>query len=243
MSSFAPPLRWSIGVTTVPSRIGSLLPATLRSLAKAGFPAPTLYVDGDGLLGALNGLYSFSVVRSSPVGHLGNWIAALIGVYTSAPLSDRFALFEDDLEAVEGLREYLETVPYPEKGYLNLLTHDHNLTLTNGEEGWHPSDQRGRGAVGLVFDRRTLRDLLSSMEFVDRPYKAALHNGIACADGMVLESLKKAGYTEYIHCPSLLQHLGIVSTMPKHMYGTVAGYRTGYNPMLSVHNKQLAGYT
>ena len=39
-------MKWSYGVTTVPKRLGDLLPRTLASLSKSGFPKPRLFVDG-----------------------------------------------------------------------------------------------------------------------------------------------------------------------------------------------------
>ena len=38
------PLRWVYGVTTVPERRADLLPRTLVSLDRAGFPSPRIFV-------------------------------------------------------------------------------------------------------------------------------------------------------------------------------------------------------
>lgn len=220
-------MEWAYGITTVPSRLETFLPATMESLAVAGFDDPILFVDGAGDTTHLP-QYSGLVIRCPKVGHLGNWYSSLISLYVTHPKADRYALFEDDLLACSNLREYLDRCPYPPEGYWNLLTHDVNLHLTKGRRGWHASNQKGKGAVGLVFSGDVLRKLMKTPGFVERPW----NDKRKCADGMVIDCLKPEGVTEYIHYPSLLQHVGLESTMPGHKYGTVKGFMgTNYNPL------------
>jgi hypothetical protein len=65
--------------------------------------------------------------------------------------------------------------------------------------------------VGLVFYRDAVLDLLTSRHFVERPMDA--HRGWRAIDGGIVESLNKAGWREWVHSPSLLQHIGMVSSM------------------------------
>lgn len=160
------------------------------------------------------------------IGHLGNWMLALLELYVSNPLADKYALFEDDLICCSHLREYLDHCEYPERGYWNLITQPTNMQVQDGPEmGWHPSRQYGRGAVGLVFSQKIVQELLTSGDFIRRP----LHSKRG-ADGMVMDALKKKGIKEYIHYPGLIQHQESVSTLG-HKYGAVGVFRgEDYDP-------------
>lgn len=223
-------MNWAYGITTVPSRVeNGLLAQTVYSLANAGFDLPTLFIDG-----GCECLLGLPIVINCPaIGHLANWLRAIVHLYAVNPNADAYVLFEDDLIACPNLREYLERAKWPEKGYLNLLTHDSNYELieTLGP-GWWASNQRGRGAVGLVFTQQAVRDLITSQEFVNRPKSP--HN---CADGMVIEALKPLGYVEYVHNPSLVQHMGLTSTLPLHEYGKMKAYSEGFDPLTLLSEK------
>lgn len=221
-------MNWAYGITTVANRADKLLPETVASLARAGFDQPILFVDGmdpnwKPPSESLRGL----VFHEPASGHVVNWITALAHLYSAAPEADRYALFEDDLLAVSNLREYLDNCEYPARGYWNLITHPENLVMTGGKNGWHLSNQMGRGAVGLVFNREAAGYLLRSMGLTERTKYAAL----PAADGMVIDSLKPLGYKEYIHCPTLLQHTGGGQSTMGHPYGEMAGWLgEGYDP-------------
>lgn len=213
-------MNWAYGITTVPERVDTLLKTTLESLTKAGFDKPILFVDG------LTAEYSPPlnvggvVIFHPKVGHIPNWQLCLLHLYSTQPNADRYAIFEDDLLATKNLRQYLDHTPYPERGYWNLLTHPENLLLTNGDEGWHLSNQRGRGAVGLVFNREIARAILSSHIFLDRSAC-----GSVAADGMVMDSVHILGYREHIHFPTLLQHVGGNQSTMGHQYGEMPAWR------------------
>lgn len=230
INSVAPvvaPEPWACGVTTIPGRVKTLLPQTLQSLHKAGFPAPWIFMDGACDIGQLDN-YGGLVIRHPGGGHLANWYLAMTTLYTSFPKAERYAIFEDDLLCCPNLRSYLDSCPYPAPGYLNLLTHDCNLVLTGPVHGWHKSNQRGKGAVALVFDREAAQALLSCREFINRPADRKRK----CADGVVCDSLIPQGYTEWVHYPSLVQHVGVESSLG-HEYGLVGGFRSGYDPLAS----------
>jgi hypothetical protein len=164
------------------------------------------------------------------IGPFGNWLLGLWELYIRNPNAERYAMFQDDLLAVRNLRAYLErTTAWPgTKAYWNLLTFTATVdvakssdsnealrpTMTEpGEEyvGWYPSNQLGRGAVALVFDREGLTTLLSSRKLVEHPRDAT--HGHRRIDGIVIDCLKDAGYREFVHWPSLVQHVGELSTI------------------------------
>lgn len=131
--------------------------------------------------------------------------------------------------------EYRRGKPRP-RGYLNLYTMPSNdslipkhgggaregngLTPPRPIEGWFLANQYGRGAVALVFDSYTVRALLTSRHFIERPMavgpgKGGRPAGQVKVDGGILEALKKCEprIWEYCHYPSLVQHTGEVSSM------------------------------
>jgi hypothetical protein len=205
-------LTWSYGVTTVPERIGDLLPRTLNSLKKAGFGNPHLFLDkcpDSSIYAKFNLPFT---CHSKNIRTFGNWVTALWELYVLNPHADRYALFQDDFVTYPNLREYLDGCEYPEKGYWNLLTfHENQKLIQNKPEGWHLASQNGRGAVALVFNIEAVTSLLSHEHMINRPKsKTRGHKSI---DGGIVESFRKMGWKEFIHNPSLVQHTGLQSSM------------------------------
>lgn len=209
-------MKWSYGITTVPSRMCECFPVTLDSLRRAGFDKPIVFVDG------ANGGHEYFgteiVYRPSNVGTVANWILAILEVYLRDPHADRYAMFQDDFITYRNLRTYLESVPYPAKSYLNLYTFPQNQELCGPQSGFYRSNQNGLGAVALVFDREAIISLFSGSDHLmrkptDRTLYGTRERGRILIDGGIVESMNKAGYTEYVHNPSLVQHIGQVSSM------------------------------
>lgn len=208
-----PQVQWAYGVTTVPSRYITTLASTLSSLQEAGFAKPRLFVDGtepvppylisQGKVG--------QVTYRDNIKTAGNWILAAWELYLRQPDADRYAIFQDDFVTYRNLRAYLDSYPYPAKGYLNLYTFPENEKLANGRRGFYRSNQLGRGAVGLVFSREAMITLLGSNHLAIKPQHPK--RPTSAIDGAVSEAMKKAGWSEYVHSPSLVQHTGIVSSM------------------------------
>jgi len=210
-------IRWAYGVTTVPRRLNTLFPKTLASLARAGFDKPRLFVDGPS-----DGFERFGLpitARGENIRTAGNWTLALAELYVREPLYERYAIFQDDFVTYRNLRQYLTKIPYPEKTYLNLYTFPENQELAKGRNGFYPSNQRGKGAVALVFNREAVITLLSSQHIVRRPQT---QNGWRKIDGGVVEAMRIAGWKEMVHNPSLVQHIGVLSSMgnPEHPSAT-----------------------
>lgn len=207
-------MRWSYGLTTVPKRKDTPLPRTLASLARAGFDSPRLFVDGaDNTCYTVGANYAYTF-HNPRVFAYANWLLGLLELYLRDPTADRFAMFQDDFVTYRNLREYLERSPYPVKSYLNLYTFPMNQRLAPPDPtkehsqkiGWFPANQLGRGAVALVFDRLAVQNLLSQQHTIMRVMDA--QRGIRAIDGGVITAMKNAGFMEYCHNPSLVQHTG-----------------------------------
>ena len=209
------PKTWAYGVTTVSERMDNLLPRTLRSLAKAGFNEPRLFIDGTLNTSECACGFDLEVTTRYPViKTFGNWILALWELYVRDPTAWRYAIFQDDFVTYPNLREYLNRCEWPtEKGYFNLLTFMDNEDLVHeGNNGWVQSHQWGRGAVALVFDRDAVTTLLAQPHLANKPRVAGWRQWRKI-DGTILEAFRQAGYEEYVHVPSLVQHTGDVSVI------------------------------
>lgn len=220
---------WSYGVTTVPARRRDLLPRTLASLKRAGFDRPRLFVDGDQDAASWAKEFGLDVSSRYPtIKTFMNWGLALGELYGRIPNADRYALFQDDLVTYKNLRQYLESLPFPNAGYLNLYTFADNepvirnkrtgfveaceLPARKGGVKYHGRQQQaGRGAVALVFDRQGVLNLLGSQHMLERPQHAV--KGWRKVDGGIVTAMNKANYWEFVHNPSLVQHTGRYSTM------------------------------
>lgn len=224
-------LSWAYGVTTVPERRDALLKRTLASLKLAGFPSPRLFVDNCKDPGEYKEFGLEITTRHPRIRTHMNWVLALYELYGREPNAQRYALFQDDFVTYRNLCSYLEQTPYPDGGraYLNLYTFPSNQALCpkakdgNEQVGWYPSNQLGRGAVALVFSREATLELLCSRHMVDRPMDP--NRGHKAVDGGIVTALKKVGYREYVHNPSLVQHMGDVSVMGNKPHQKAGSFR------------------
>lgn len=206
---------WAYGVTTVkvPER-AKLLAATLASLHAGGFDAPQIFIDGGGPVEFDNGWTCRVNEKGERLGAYGNWLLALIELHVRHPKADRYAVFQDDITCVKNLRTYLEHCRYPSQGYWNLYTFMENEQLVG--KGWQQSvmrggsgvEQGGRGAQALCFSREAVNLLLRQPDIA-----ANIQISKRRIDGVVVDAMNKAGWREYVHGPSLVQHVGVHSTV------------------------------
>lgn len=218
------PTIWSYGITTVPERRHTTLPRTLHSLALAGFPSPHLFIDGGNELEVQSDGAALltRTVRIPRTTIFLNWYLGLAELYGRNPNAHRYAMFQDDFVTYRNLRQYLEKVPYPEKGYLNLYTafNSNEPVIRNKPVGWYEASllnpgepwQTGRGAIALVFSNDAVRTLLTAPSFINKPQAADKVIATRKLDGGIVTAMNMAGYREYIHNPSLVQHTGDIST-------------------------------
>jgi hypothetical protein len=197
------------GICTVPARRKTTLPRTLASLAKAGFTAPVLSVDGDGDKAGWEAEFGLPVLcHPSRIGSPRNWVGLIENLLTGQ--ADLFLIFEDDILSVKNLRTYLETVPPPDNGYGNLglwpKNHETLKRRNHLQRGWQLSNQRGLGAQGLIFTRETITRILAKLEI----------SRATVIDGPVVDAAKCAGIREYVHYPSLVDHQISPSVMGHH---------------------------
>lgn len=217
--------RWETAVTTVPSRVYTTLLPTLESLANGGFDQPRLFVDGHlDLVPRWFDQYR-THIHDQKVFAFGNWLLALHTMLIISPDCDFYAIFQDDVRSSKNVRQFVEASGFPEKkSYLNLVTYPVNhpgvdVPVNQGYEGWHLSNQRGKGAQALIFDREGVMALLSNEQFNRRCLDLSIDGrgrirGRKNIDGGVCDCLVgQLGYKEYVHSPSMMSHLNDVPSV------------------------------
>lgn len=204
---------WSYGITTVPMRLGDTFPRTLASLKQAGFNQPVLFVDGCADPTLYKQFNLEMSIHTTRLRTFGNWLLALMELYIREPHANFYAIFQDDLIASRNLKSYIETVPYPGHGYLNLYTFPQNQQICpEGYLGWYPSNQRGRGALAIVMNRECLLGVLKSETIINKPQDPK--RGYKSVDGALVTAMEAMPrFKEYVHNPSLVMHTGEVSSI------------------------------
>ena len=154
-----------------------------------------------------------------------NWILGMWELYARNPNADRYAIFQDDVAAYKNLRGYLDRCEFPERGYWNLFTFMENERRVMGQSGWVESNQTGRGALGLVFNRDAVVEILSNADYIVRwPQNEA--RGDSIIDGQIVKALRREGWTEYVHAPSLVEHTGqLAGSMSKLVHPAAKTFR------------------
>lgn len=201
---------WAYGITTVPSRFHQYLPTTINSLKQGGFDNPVLFVDSVPTPGLAKHKLE-TTFRSCNLGAFGHWVLSAWELRIRNPTADFYAIFQDDFVCSKNLREYLEySIPkidnWNTSYYYNLYTVPMNESLCKEEIGWHESNQRGKGAVALVFPNQVLGLALSSAHFRKKPN--AKKHPKKNIDGAVVSALNSFKISELVHYPSFTQHIG-----------------------------------
>lgn len=223
---------WAVALTTVPARRQDLLPRTLASLRAAGWSELRLFVDGCTHAEAASFEQEFGLpvtARYPKVRPYGSWVLALIETYIRESTADMYLVSQDDVAYCRNVRAYLDQSELPPQAYLNLISfmQNHRIIHDKPPGTWHeasllnPGDpkrwQTGRGAVALAFSRAAVLTLLANQQaaahLADRPQDPA--RGWRYIDGGVVEAMNRAGWREYVHAPSLTQHIGENSTFDK----------------------------
>lgn len=186
----------------------------------------------DGQAGAIIGDV---VERHGPIGAMGNWTLGMWELYIRDSDAELYIMFQDDILAVPNLRRFLEQLYYPPTGYLNLMTMVCNEPADRGlpasTRGWYLSDQRGMGAQALVFSNDMLRVLFSCKEFIEKPKHARKPD--RNIDGCISDAMKTAGVQEWVHYPSLVQHIGRESAIGNAWKGSAPSFKEDYDPCLA----------
>lgn len=233
-------MEWACGIIGVDSRRASgHLGRTMRSCESAGWHDYSVFLDGEMPTCSRVGI----VPRETTIGAFGNWWLGAVELYIRQPHADRFVIFQDDIECPVGLREYLCHTTTHDMAYWNLCTYSAGIgyptNVVTTTPGWQPAlCNWGLGAQGLVFTNEGLRTLLSSRVVIDQPMDK--YRGKEAIDGIVKTALGRAGFTEMVHNPTLVNHVGTQSTIGHEPQPESYGWRgADWNVMELLTNRTL----
>ena len=227
-------------------RTNGLLLRSLASLSAAGFDKPRLFIDGDPEGFSNLGLpFSYRSPKVRTVGNwLLTAMELLIREPQAeryAIFQDDLIASKNLRQYLEAApypdRGYcnLFTFRLSEASIHGKAPGWHRAAPLNSSA--YPEDwQKGLGAVALVFSREALTTLLQSPHIArkimdvgadthgKRPEQPARlwpsgeprQGGQVRIDGTIVTAMNMAGWHEYVHAPSLVQHLGLQSAMGNH---------------------------
>lgn len=207
--------QWAVGVTTAPRRAATLLPC-LQSLIAAGWAEPHLFIDGAVDLPApyteLPRTY-----RQPAIGARQSYYLAVVELLQRHPEADAVMLVQDDAYWPGSLpvREYLEQALWP--GDVPGLVSGWCCTDdTCDVAGWHHRKTPWKfGAVVFIFSRDAAERFVH-----DSAMKTACDSRTDNPSGglsmLIGDWAARCEVPVYFPTPSLVQHLGDVSTIWEH---------------------------
>ena len=203
--------KWAVGVTTAPRRQPTL-DTCLDYLLRAGWDNVRLFVDDRAPVLASRHRQLPVTLRQPSVGAWPNYYLALQELLCRHPDAEAFMMVQDDacFYDRENLRDYLERVLWPcdPPGLISLYC---SSAYTNELSGWHQIDNEWVwGALAFVFPRKRLRQFLTDTQVIAHRWKS---NGLRLIDEVIGKWALREEVPIHFPTPSLVQHLGITSTI------------------------------
>ena len=203
---------WEVGVTTAPRRLPTL-ERCAESIIKAGWPDPILFVDGKVELPP-NLAHLRTCTRRPAIGAFPNFALSLAELYMRNPFADAYMMIQDDALLLEtpATREYLERALWMTKGPC-LASLYCSTKYSRDVPGWHLFEEPWVwGAVAFVFSRDAVRAFLSCANWIE--HRALPDDeGLVRIDILIGQFAEQHGIPVHFPSPSLVQHIGTVSTI------------------------------
>jgi hypothetical protein len=204
--------RWSVGITTSRRRIPTL-EQCVHSVRRAGWESPVLFIDGDmEIPESLSGLPSCR--RIPNVGAFPNYALSLMELFMRDPHADAYMMLQDDavFPGTSAVRSYLEDVLWLEEipGIVSLYC---STEYQQQIAGWYRFDAPWVwGAVAFIFSNEMARAWLASSRVCD--HRALVNDqGLSKIDVMIGQFCQSKGVPIHYPSPSLVQHIGTISTI------------------------------
>lgn len=204
--------RWAVGVTTAPRR-SPTLSHCLNSLISAGWPAPHLFIDGSVEI-AVDFQHLPRSVRLPLAGARQSYYLTVAELLDTYPSADALLLVQDDAWWPKGLpvREYLESCLWPESEEC-LVSAWCCSDDTAETAGWHRRMSPWKfGAVAFIFSRTAALRFITDPE-VRNACASHTDSHMGGISSLIGNWAVKAHIPVYFTTPSLVQHLGEVSTI------------------------------
>jgi hypothetical protein len=213
-----------VGVVSSPRRRPTL-GVTLESLARAGWDTPYLFLDGTVRVPE-RFAHLPGVLREPRVGCWPNYYLALAELLMRHPEADVYLLAEDDVlfYDAESLRDYLEQMLWPDRRPC-LVSLYCSSAYSAREFGWRPLPSRWTwGSLAFVFPPRVAQDFLLDRGVCDRRWGRwqEKDGGLRNTDIVVGLWAMRQRIPIWYPTPSLVQHIGVTSTLNPHVQATGA---------------------
>lgn len=192
-------MHWAVAVTTCDRQGADYLPATLKSILKAGWIPD--YIHHDFM-------------------HAGAWpsfLASVRAVRALSPRADAYLIFQDDICVAENARDWIERDfsngwPSVQPGVVSLYTAQEVHERHANGDGWFVFPEntpcgRMAGALAII-----LHPVFAKALVDDPPGQNAKNQ----ADIWLCRATKNARRTWVTHIPSLVRHVGQVSAIGTH---------------------------
>lgn len=200
-------LQWATAMLTAP-RSEPRIDESLQSLLNAGFEHIHVFAEPGSWIPGESGSFTITQ-RGRKLGNFRNFYSCLSTLLHDHPDADAFAVFQDDIRAAAGLKEWCSAQLWPlDNGIVSLFTPRIHADRKSGWRILSPGFQRVCGAQALVFRRDMLWKFLSDARVLQclriRKY----------GDDAVLGGwLSREGRGIAYHTPSPVEHIGHISSL------------------------------
>lgn len=203
---------WAVGITTAPRRLPTLEQCAL-SIIDSGWSDPILFIDGDVAVPA--SLSRLDYCRRQPaLGAFPNYALSLAELFMRDPHADAYMMIQDDAMflGVPAMRQYLQSVLWPLNGP-SIASLYCSRKYNQQAPGWHKFPANWVwGAVAFVFSRDAVTEFLTS-PLVHQHRALPDDQGLSKVDVLVGQFATAANIPVLFPSPSLVQHIGTVSTI------------------------------
>lgn len=222
-----PVRKWAVGVTTAPRGL-STLSDCLDSLIAAGWDAPRLFIDGDVEIEERFSQLDMTL-RDPAVGAWPNYYLSLVELMMRNPDADAYLLVQDDTLFYDdpGLQSYLERMLWPGRrpGIVSLFC---SRAYTRPRAGWY----RFHGAwvwcaLAFIFSRSAAQKFVGNPNVVRHRWTRR-NQGLANIDLVIGRFAKRNRIPLYYPTPSLVQHIGHVSSLWRENLRTFGNRRASW---------------
>jgi hypothetical protein len=201
-----------VGVTTAPRGLATL-DWSLDSLARAGWESVHIFEDTPVALSERAARMPVTT-RGTRVGAWPNYYLSMAELLLHAPEADAFLLAQDDalFFSQDDLRSYLERILWPGQSSA-LVSLYCSAAYTRPEAGWHRHEgQWVWGALAFVFPRELAKRFLTDPIVMEHRWSGA-DQGLTRIDVAIGSWAERHSIPIYYPSPSLVQHIGDVSTL------------------------------
>ena len=201
--------KWAVGVTTAPRRLPTLQ-RCLQSLQSCGWEEVHLFVDGQVVIPDTFENLS-ATIHNPPAGAWRNYYLTVVELLRRYPHADAIMVVQDDAlwPAHSPVREYLEAIHWPVEGRF-IISPYCCKDYTAETPGWHVFDETWLyGAVAFIFSRQSAEDFIADPMVIER----CRHDKAGGIDEVIGRWAQQRGIDVFFTTPSLVQHIGDVSTL------------------------------